>query len=280
MDKPKTKTEVKDAISAFEQILDAMPNDRLALETLCDAYEQVGDRKKSLEYLLRLSKVLKEENDTLAMPNLLAKLRSVGDQEAVASAEIASIEDILHPRKPEPSEPGKRHDASKHKMVDISAELALAWNLAQAGVLTQEDYSNVVHDITESSTKNMEVPITVLHVLHDRSFKGLDKVLNHIAAESGLPLIPVGSFEPQKEAYLMLPMDYMMHRGAIVFEVMGRDLLVAILNPFDTELRDEVRKLTGRNGHFYLTTAESYDVYLGNVRKAIAAAEESAKKKA
>ena len=35
---------VREAIAAFEQILEALPDDRLALETLLDAYAEIGDR--------------------------------------------------------------------------------------------------------------------------------------------------------------------------------------------------------------------------------------------
>ena len=63
----------------------------------------------------------------------------------------------------------------------------------------------------------------------------------------------------------------MMHRGAIVFELMGRDALVAILNPYDTELRKDVESITGKKCHFYMVSAESYDNCLGMIRAALKA---------
>ena len=160
---------------------------------------------------------------------------------------------------------------SKRKVIDIASELALAWNLVQAGQLTQEDYSNVVHDLTESSSKNAEVPVSVLHVLHDRTFKNLDKVLTFLSSQSGLPIISLSNFEVQKDAFKLLPEDFMMRRGAIVFELMGRDALVAILNPYDMELRKEVERAIGKECHFYIVSAESYDHCLDTIRAAIKA---------
>jgi hypothetical protein len=55
--------------------------------------------------------------------------------------------------------------------VDITNELALAWNLLQAGILSQEEYSNVVHDLSENSSKNVQVRCRLCMYVHDRGFK-------------------------------------------------------------------------------------------------------------
>jgi hypothetical protein len=113
--------------------------------------------------------------------------------------------------------------------------------------------------------------VTVLHVLHDRTFKNLDKVLTFLSSQSGLPIISLSNFEVQKDAYKLLPEDFMIHRGAIIFELMGRDALAAILNPYDTELRKDVELMTGKKCHFYIVSAESYDKCLGVIRAALKA---------
>jgi tetratricopeptide (TPR) repeat protein len=262
--------EFRDAIDAFDQILEAIPNDRMALETLIDAYEQIGDRKKALEYVIRLSKVIEEDQDTEAAPCLIEKLRALGANDPSAKSTLESLLKLVAParKEQEPATP-RSTPISKRKVIDITAELALAWNLVQAGELTHEEYSNVVHDLTESSSKNVEVPVTVLHVLQDRTFKNLDKVLTFLSSQSGLPIISLSNFEVQKDTYKLLPEDFMMHRGAIVFELMGRDALAAILNPFDMELRKDVECITGKKCHFYLVSAENYDKCLAIVRAAL-----------
>ena len=52
--KEELEAEVWSAISAFEQILEAIPNDRASLEALSNTYEQIGDHTKAKEYMLRL----------------------------------------------------------------------------------------------------------------------------------------------------------------------------------------------------------------------------------
>ena len=70
----------------------------------------------------------------------------------------------------------------------------------------------------------------------------------------------------------MLPPEIMGHWGALVFDTLGPDLLVALLNPFDQVLRSEVTALTGRVCHFYLVSAPDYDKALANIRKTMAEA--------
>ena len=268
-----SEKEVRDAIDAFEQILESIPNDRMALETLINAYEQINENKKALEYVIRLADVIDEDHDTETAPRLIEKLRTLGGNDPGAKQMLESLQKLVVPvrKTPEPSAARKTPLTPKRKVIDVTAEMALAWNLVQAGELTQEDYSNVVHDLTESSSKNVEVPVTVLHVLHDRTFKNLDKVLTFLSSQSGLPIVSLSNFEVQKDSFKLLTEDFMMHRGAIVFELMGRDALVAILNPYDTELRKDVESMTGKACHFYMVSAESYDNCLGAIRAALKA---------
>ena len=265
--KDATESEVRDVIAAFEQILEAVPNDRLALETLFDAYRQIGDLATALSYLVRLGQTAADDGDKESAPDLISKLSSIGGSSPEAQHTIARLEKLLE-RKHEPTA-ASRAAENKRKAVDITPELALAWNLTQAGELSQEDYSNVVHDLSENSSRNVEVPITVLHVLHDRAFKNIDKVMNFLSTDSGLPILNLASFEVQKDAYKALPIEVMMHRAALPFEAMGEDLLVALLNPYDTELQEDMRRITGRKCHFYLVTSETYDSCLASIRKAM-----------
>lgn len=266
--KKSTDAELREAIATFEQILEAIPNDRLALETLADAHEQLGHTEKALEYYIKLAHVVAEEGDRAAAPLIREKLRTLGGGSGEAHLAADELDQILAVSEEPPPPPPK--ETARRKTVDITAELALAWNLVQAGELTQEEYAGVVHDLTESSTHQNEVPVTVLHVLRDRGFKNYDRVMAFLASNTGLPIVPLGNFELQKDAAALLPQDIVFHRGAVAFEVMANEPLIAILNPYDTELRKEIERLLQRRCHFYLTTADDYDKYLEAIRKAAA----------
>lgn len=260
---------VREAITAFEQILEALPNDRLALETLYEAYEQIGDRERAHEYLIRLARVILEEADPDAAPAVVEKLRTLGTEHVQAQELLERLTQLSSPRKGDTGAAGTPAETGGRKTANIAPELTLAWTLAEAGEISQEEYSAVVHDLSEISTRNVVVPVTVQHVLQDRGFKNLEKVLQFLSSSSGMPVISLTSFEPTREAYTLLPLDFMQRRAAIVFDLMGPDALVAVLNPFDTNLQEEVRRLIGRTCHFFLTSAQAYDAYLDKIRKEV-----------
>ena len=270
---------VRDAIMAFEQILEAIPDDRVALEMLAEAHEQAGNKDKAVEYLARLGHAVVAEGDVDAAAVLVGKLRELGAGHSAADRAIAQLDRLLSFQKTSSSD-RKAADTGRRKNVDIANELSMAWNILQAGGITQEEYSAIVHDLSENSSKNVAVPVSVMHVLHDRNFKTIENIVGFLVKdkEAGLPLITLTGFDIQSSSYSLLPIEFMRHRGAIVFEQMGRDLLVAVLNPYDFDLREEVKTTTGRPCHFYLVTASDYDTALENISKAIKQAQQEAEK--
>ena len=270
-------SEIWAAVSAFEKILEAVPTDRLAIETLADAFEKLGDKAKSQQYLLRLVDVVLLENDSAAGPALIERLETYGREEAMLQAR-KRVEQMLA-RDAAARMAAEKNTATVRKAADITHEVSLAWELLQEAKLSQAEYSAVVQDLSENSSKRIDVPVSVLHALADRQFKGMDKVLTHLCKLSGLPLIVLSSFELNPEAFMLLPMEFMTRRGAIVFDLMGRDALVAVLNPVDKDLQADVKRVLKRECHFYLSNSADYDAVLAAIRKHIAARDEQAEEK-
>jgi len=270
------ESELWGAIAAFERILEVMPTDRLALETLADAYERLGDITRASSYLARLVDIVVTENDLHGASTLLAKFNSLGIAAQHPEA-TQSLESMLAVEQGAKMSAEKGVAAALRKGPDITREVSLAWDLMQAGELSSDDYSAVVHDLSESSSKRIDVPVSVLHALHDRGYKGYDKIVAYLSRSSGLPVIPITGFEVLPAAYSLLPTEIMTQRGAICFETMGQDALVAVLNPFDKDLQEDVRRSMGlRRCHFYLVSSSDYDAVLANIRKAQKATEAKA----
>lgn len=265
-------SEIWSAISAFEKILEAVPTDRLAIETLADAFEKLGDRTKSGSYLLRLVDVVLLENDISSGPGLIERLEGFGREEAMLQAR-KRVEHMLA-RDAAARLAEEKNASVVRKAADITHEVSLAWELLQEDKLTQAEYSSVVQDLSENSSKRIDVPVSVLHALTDRQFKGMDKVLTHLCKLSGLPLLVLSSFELNPEAFMLLPMDFMTRRGAIVFDLMGHDALVAVLNPIDKDLQADVKRVIKRPCHYYLCHSTDYDAVLVAIRKHVAARDE------
>ncbi len=257
------ESEVWNAIDAFEQILEAMPDDRTALETLYEAYDHIGDKTHALEYLTKLAVQIAEEGDTDSVPWVYHSLLELGAEDPEGKKALQMMETLMsNMGLPSPAE--MRPSAPKsNRSVDITSEMSLAWALKEAGELTEEDYSMVVKDLTENSTKHIEVPVSVLHALQDRSFKNLGNVIAFMARDTGLPVVDLSRFELDRDKFSMLTPDFTDIKGAMVFERIGREPLVAILNPYNEALKEEVRGTFPQGRcHFYLAAAADYDEFL------------------
>jgi hypothetical protein len=260
------------AITGFERILEIMPTDAQAIEALGDAYHHLGETAKASSFFVRLANLCVAQRDVRGAETALKKLKEFDETPEVGQAR-RNIEDLLRRDQPATPPPAAAAPTSSKRTIDITQEVSLAWDLLQAKEITDEEYSGIVHDLTESSMKMPDVPVTVLHALHDRSYKGLDRILAHLSQSSSMPYLTLVGFEVQKDAFGLLPLEFVIRRGAMVFELMGSDALVAVLNPFDLALQEDAARITARRCHFYLTSSADYDLVLNNMRKALAAAQ-------
>lgn len=279
MDRPKqfeksAESEVWNAIAAFEEILAAMPDDRSALETLFDAYDHIGDKSRALDYLIRIAGLIREENDSGPLPWVYENLARLGKDSAEAAVARKELEEMAESMgMPSPGEMVTARESSAGKKgIDVSSELSLAWQLRQDNQVTEDEYSVLVQDITENSTKQIDVPVSVLHVMQDRTFKELPRVLGHISRDTGVPIIRMADFGFDRRVFSSLPATFTSQKGAMVFDELGGEYLVAILNPYNESLRREVGDILKRACHFYLVAAEDYDAYLNRSRQVETAA--------
>ncbi len=262
-----------DSIAMLEQILEVMPQDSDALKALYSANRKVGNDLQAFDYLSRIIEVYTGgERELLSfiqeeLPKFeskypsevaaqTARLRVVAESEVHRSAASSSAV-------PEQS---ARKTGASNRDTDISEELALAWRLYEENQLSQEEYSSVLHDLTEVSSKELDVPISVLHVLNDRGFTQMNRILNHLSSRSGVPGISLSRFELAEEMAEAFPIEIAAHDGALPFSFMGNDLLVAVLNPFNHVLVDKVESESGHRCHTYLVEPEDYDAALERLR--------------
>lgn len=258
------ESEVWNAIEAFQEILNAIPGDRTALETLFEAYDHLGDRNKALQYLMQLAEQVAGENDPDTLKWVLESLRRLGsgvDQAATLADQLSSALESMGVENT-----GQRAGRVVSGKRDVEQEMELAWRLLQAEEITQDEYSVIAQDLGENSTKNIEVPVTVLHVLNDRAFKNFERIMVFLSRESGMPLISLGDFELNRAAVTLLPGTFRQHKGALPFDLIGEEVMVAVLNPHNAKLREDVEKAVGRPCHFYLVGAADYDEALTRIQ--------------
>jgi len=268
--KPESKSDLEEkvwnAISAFEQILEAMPNDRASLDALTDAYEQVGDHTRAKDYLIRLGNAIIEEADADAGQEILQKLEIYAEHDDSAKQLFGRMQEFLSARKAAPAlktdsqaKPVRAGTSDVRVSFNMADELSFAWNLLEAGELTQEEYASVVQDLTEMSAGDSNTTISVLHVLEARAFKSLEKIVGYVSRECATPIISLASFELQPAVVSLLPMEFIVRRGAMVFEQLGNNALVVVMNPYNKQLRQDVEATTGKRCHFFVSLSSEFD---------------------
>lgn len=266
------------AISAFEQIVQAMPDDRVSLEALSHAYEQVGDLSRARDYLVRLAKIVLEEQDREAAELLRERLARYAASDPGASDIERRIDEWLAAGVPkgnvlnieaEPeAQPAPPLDDAERRSAHVTAEMSFAWTLFQKGELTQEEYAQVAQDLSEISASQKAVTVSVLHVLSDRGNRNIDRVIAFASRDSGMPVLPLSLFDVQAATFGLLPPDFIVRYGIMPFELMGREVLVAVMNPYDNRLQAQVESATGKRCHFYLTPPKEFDAVVERLTKA------------
>ncbi len=276
------ESDLSSTIMAFEQILEVIPDDRGALEAVVSAYDDLGDHTQAKQYTLRLARVLIDDGDIEAAAEYLERLRMYAVTDPDVAALIAEIEQPTAgdaPSTPTDEAPVGNVGAATPPRSDtvrmglsIADEMAFAWQLQQSGHLAEEEYANVVQDLIDLAAGNQAGTVSVLHVLYDRGFKNFERLLSAIATESSVPLILLQQFDMQRDTAEALPLPFIIHRGAVPFERMGPDVLVALLNPYDENLRKDAEALAGRKCHWFLATPAGFDATVNVIKSMLSGA--------
>jgi hypothetical protein len=264
------ENQVWNAIAAFEQIVETIPNDRVSLEALSHAYGQVGDLSRAREYLTRLINVVIEEKDRDAVEMLRDRMVALEASDPLARETLSRMDafleafdgevrhfDLAEESHEKPA--ATKADETEWRSSHVTSELSFAWTLFQAGELTQEDYAMVAQDLSAISTNASLVTVSVLHALHDRGGRSMDRILAYSARDSGVPMIPLSLFEVQDQVFQLLAREFIIRFGVMPFEMMGNDVLVVLLNPYNKQLRDKVESMIGRRCHYFITSPAEFD---------------------
>lgn len=263
------------ALKNFEQILEVMPDDRSTLEAAILAAQACGEPEIARTNRLHLADILRMADDLDALQKHVDVLRTDPDsraQEWIAAFDAGSSIDVS-PAEDLASlvEPPKRVGPPPSSEFNISEEIDLAWRIFEHQELDQEEYAALVRDLTEMSASPNRGTVSVLHALEAGHHKNLDRILAFLAQGSKgapTPYLSLAGFTMRPELTKILPDAFMANRGAIVFEVMGHEWLVAVLNPFSPSLRADIQNLCGHPCHFYLVQASDFDNALARLRKA------------
>jgi len=269
-----TEVQIRSAISAFEHILDAMPGDRASLWALSHAYEQIGDHDRARDCLIRLGNILVDDVDVEAATSLLGRIEPYCRQDERARDLAERIRKLAPEAQTVIKGSGVKAEPAKSRATvveglgtrfDMSTELAVAWNLMEAGMLNQEDYASVVQDLTDMWMGDNAATVSVLHVLEAKGVKNLEAIITFVSRQCGVPVISLAKFELQPEAISLLPIDFATRRGVLIFDLLGADALAITMNPYDTQLKKDVEVVSGRKCHFFVALPSEFDEALNRI---------------
>jgi len=279
-----TQEDLWAAINAFEQILEIMPNDRSSLETLSRAYEQIGDVTRALDMMLRLGEALIAEGDGPAAEELKDRLIKIGGDDprcrdlAARLDRVAEVKPAVttQARADEPVQAAsegvnKKREEALRRPFEMAEELAFAWALLEDNEIQQDEYASVVQDLTEMSAGNAAHTVSLLHVLEGRQFKNLGRIMAYAAERCRTPVLSLDSFDLKGEILELLPLSFAVQRGALVFDLIDRDAVVVVLNPFNKQLQADLQAILSRKVYVYLTLPSEFDNGVKRIREALAA---------
>ena len=244
-----------EGIAYFEQMLQAMPEDRTTLEFLSVAYGQAGEQDKCRDALISLAKVLLKEGDFESASRIAERLEAFDDDLAKITALKVKAAAAPAPALT-PETPSEETVAADNTVLAIreakAAEAALVTNLLSRRALddkTAESLGKHIEDLPESSIPFL---VSALAFLEKENTALAEECASHLADSTGCPPVPLGSFDITKKLVETLPEALVRVRGAVPFGELGDVLLVALLNPSDDKLRRKVEQASGRQCRFFL----------------------------
>ena len=244
-----------EGIAYFEQMLQAMPEDRTTLEFLSVAYAQAGEREKCRDALISLAKVLLKERDLESAARIAERLDTFDDDTAkIMSLKVKAA--VAPAPALTPEVPSEETIAADNTVMAIRegkrAEAALVTHLLSRRSIddkTAETLSSHIEGLPESSIPFLVSAMTFL----DKENTALaETCAAHLADSTGCPPVPLGSFDITPKLRDTLPEPLVKVRGAVPFGELGDVLLVALLNPTDDALRRQVETASGRHCRFFL----------------------------
>jgi len=273
MSDPQNFSEESDADLAFvgvtkalEQIIETVPGDQVALEMLTHIYEKTGDQDKMKKSLLSLAEAIVYDGDADLAEYIHGRMISLGlcmdmDEDVSKLVEQLSVKKL--------SDEDDIYDnlivSDTSQSFKVMDELSFAWHLFEAGELTQDEYAGVAHDLSEMTADGHLSTVSVLHCLEARAFSGMERVMGFIATDTKVPVITLPLFDIQDATHRLLPIDFMIRRGVTVFDLIGDDALVVVMNPVDRALRRQIELLLKKKCHYYIALPAEFDAVIQRI---------------
>ena len=153
-------------------------------------------------------------------------------------------------------------DQRKLYEVDLIPELLLANHLHRSRIISDQEYYIALQDLCTLNSKEPRNPRACLYVLEDRELPHAEKAVEFLAHDAATPYLDLNLVQVDPSFFEVLPREFCLRRAACVIGEVGGEPLVAMLNPYNLQLKEDISRLIDSEPHFYLTSAPAYQSYL------------------
>ncbi len=147
-------------------------------------------------------------------------------------------------------------------MSAVKAEAALIRDLYARNVVDAAAAEVVQRHLGGLPEPTRPFLVSALAILEKESGGQGEKAAVYMADAASAPPIPLPAFMPSAALVKQLPENIVRVRGAVPFGRLGDTLLVAVLNPMDTEFHAEVERLAGCRCRFFLADPHTTEDFL------------------
>jgi tetratricopeptide (TPR) repeat protein len=266
-------------IEMFEAITLTQPDDYQSLEILKEAYTKLGRHEDSLrvsqkladthaslghisQAILEYEGILQERpNDANALAALtqlqakISKPRPPKTTEAPPSSEASKPIASVGPESFGVDAPAGAPVSASQRLAQAKAGRTLVEVLLAEKIVTPQALEPLLQRLKTEGPVAAEKgqPLTLVQLLADEQIAKLDDILYVLINRSGLPYLPLSTYEVDQDAALLLPAQLCFAHCIVPFDLISRSLLVAVADPFDTALRDRVQRAVKQNVFWYVS---------------------------
>ena len=278
-------TKMVEAIAFFEKMLQTMPDDRTSLEFLSVAYEQTGQVEKRRDCLIQLADCLLHEKDYENAQSIALRLNAFNDYgpareviervaESVQRQILKEAQDKVQESCVQKASVGvSGGDAFQDTGLEIhalsrtasAAEMELVWFWKEQNFLAKEICMDILHILTESQIADQPLLISAFALADEQHPELTEKLMESLQRASNMPPIPLELFEVQPAAVKELSSAFIHVKGTLPFALLGGEVLVAVLNPLNKALQEEIVGRVGKPCHFFLAHPRVWQETAGKV---------------
>ncbi|MGA2604947.1 MAG: hypothetical protein ABSG14_12035 [Verrucomicrobiia bacterium] len=267
-------------VEMFEAITASQPDDYQSWEILKEAYNKLGRRDECLAASKKLATahitlgqisqaILEYEGILQEYPNDAEVLKDLKELEAKTSQLAAnrqpsgapSLREDSKPTPPAPAlaagtaappssrpQPQALEDGTK-ALIDV---------LIAEKLVTPQAVEPLMKRLTSGPANSGEnpMPFVLPQLLVEDQLVKLDDLLTVLVDRSGLPYLPLSTYDVDRDAVCLLPREVCFEKCIVPFDLISRSVLIATANPLDTAARSQAEVMLAYNVFWYVTSPE------------------------